>query len=46
MIGRLRSWFTPETRASTGYTAQILAQQLAAATGIGSIRESAIYKVV
>ena len=43
MIGRLRSWFTPppETR---GYVDQILSAQLAAASGTGSIRDSAVYE--
>ena len=44
MIGRLRNWFTPESRAAD-YTSLILAQQQqAAATGIGSVRESAVYR--
>ena len=43
----LRSWFTPETRASDGqvdYTAQLLAQSLAAARGIGGIKSQAAYR--
>ena len=44
MIGRLRNWFTPETRAVNDYTSQILAQQLATAQGFGSVRESAVYQ--
>ena len=43
----LRSWFTPETRASDGqvdYTAQLLAQSLATARGIGGIKSQAAYR--
>ena len=44
MIGaRLRSWFTPETRAADDYTSVLLAQSLASVSGIGSVRQSAIY---
>ena len=43
MIGRIKSWFTPETRA-TGYVDQFLVAQLAAATGTGSVRDSAVYR--
>ena len=43
MIDRLRSWFTPppETR---GYVDQLLAAQLATATGSGSVRDSGVYR--
>ena len=43
MIGRIRQWFThpPETR---GYIDQILSQQLAAASGSGSVRDTGIYQ--
>ena len=44
MIGaRLRSWFTPESRAAGDYTAQVINQLHTAASGIGSIRQSAVY---
>ena len=43
MIGRLRNWFTPETRAAADYTGLVLDQLHAAASGIGSVRQSAIY---
>ena len=41
MIGRIKSWFTPETR---GYVDQLLTQQLATASGTGSVRDSAVYR--
>ena len=47
MIGRIKSWFTPETRAGEeqrGYIDQLLSAQLAAATGTGSVRDSAVYR--
>ena len=43
MIGRLRSWFTPETRA-VDYVGQLMTAQLAEAGGIGSVRDSAVYR--
>ena len=43
MIGWLRSKFT-ETRATADYTQLLLSQQLAAAQGGGSVRESAVYR--
>ena len=46
MIDRIRSWFTPETRASESqdYTSLLLAQSLAAARGdYGSIKSTAAY---
>ena len=42
MIGWLRSKFA-ETRAAGDYTQLLLSQQLAAARGAGSVRESAVY---
>ena len=44
MIGRLRNWFSPETRASYSYTDLVLTQQLAAAKGYGNVRGSAGYR--
>ena len=45
MIGRLRSWFTPETRASgDSYIDRLLSAQLAAAKGYGNVRGSAGYR--
>ena len=43
MIGRIREWFTPppETR---GYVDQLLSAQIAAASGSGSVRDSAVYR--
>ena len=43
MIARLRSWFTPETRAANDYTALLINQLHATASGIGSVRQSAVY---
>ena len=46
MIGRLRDWLTPETRAAdpVGYTAQLIeAAQLAAARGVDGARDTAAY---
>ena len=44
MIGRLRSWFTPPPPETRGYVDQILAASWAAATGTGSVRDSAVYE--
>ena len=43
MIGRLRNWFTPETRAAGDYTHLLISQLHATASGIGSVRQSAVY---
>ena len=47
MIGRIKSWFTPEARAAEeqrGYIDQLLSAQLANATGTGSVRDSGVYE--
>ena len=44
MIGRLREWFTPAPPETRGYTDSLLTAQLAAASGTGSVRSSAVYQ--
>ena len=44
MIGRIKSWFTPPPPETRGYVDAILSAQLAAASGTGSIRDSAVYQ--
>ena len=44
MIGRLRSWLRPHPPETRGYVDLILAGQLAAASGTGSVRDSAVYQ--
>ena len=44
MIGRLRSWLRPHPPETRGYAEQILSAQLAAASGTGSIRDTAVYE--
>ena len=44
MIGRLRSWLRPHPPETRGYVDQILSAQLAAASGTGSVRDSAVYQ--
>ena len=47
MIDRIKSWFTPETRAAEeqrGYVDQLLTAQLQAATGTGSVRGGGVYR--
>ena len=45
MMGRIREWFTPPPPPETrSYVDQILNAQLAAASGTGSVRDSAVYQ--
>ena len=47
MIGRLREWLAPETRAAVeqrGYVDGILSAQLAAASGTGCVRTGGVYQ--
>ena len=44
MMGRIREWFTPHPPETRSYVDQILNAQLAAATGTGSVRDSAVYQ--
>ena len=43
MIGSIKSWFTPPPPETRGYVDQLLSQSLAAATGTGSVRSTAVY---
>ena len=44
VMGRIREWFAPESRASSGYLDALLTAQLTAAQGTGSVRSSMVYQ--